>query len=362
MPTLAQRGLKRLIAAWQIALRDPAIAIRDPDLAAACDQVFLGTEGGYKKALVVQAAGKAADIALDAQAMQKGEGNPGSWDAREFAKQVFVPWNSQSHHPFAHSADPYVSNPYRVPRFDGSVRGKRKRPAEFDATITVLEHLNSATTPAAAFRNLVEVLQAYRRYIADRTVDYPLPNRASLADTSRCIDHFVSEKSGGTRLQAVVFALFEALQRAGMSYVQLRSRHVNTADASDAGAGDITFQIGSAAVAVEVKDRALDAAELDATIEKCRIAAIKEAVLVIRATKLLAADLSPADFAARRDSEFSSGLNLYLEAFETFYRNVLTILGEAGRRDFLESVGTALVVQNADVTHKWAWAALVKAI
>lgn len=360
--TLAERGLNRLRAAWKIALLEPPITGRNQALAAACDAVFLGQEAGYKKAIVIQAAGKAADIGLDAQAMQKGVGAVGSWDAREFAKQVFVLWSNESQNPLGHSPDPYVSNPYRVARFDASVRNKRKRPAEFDSAVLVLQLLNGATSPAVAFRNLVEVMLALRRFIANRTVDYPLPNRASLPATLNCVESFVAPKSGGTRLQAVVLALFSTLQRSGMSYDDLHSRHVNASDASALSAGDVTFNFDSSSVAVEVKDRPLDAAELIASIEKCRVTAIAEMIFVIRASRQFAADLPIAEFERRRDEQFSSGLNLYVEPFGRLCEAILTIVGERGRRIFLENVGVALATQNASVTHKWAWAALVKSI
>lgn len=360
--TLAQRGLNRLRTAWRIALSEPPPVKPLNALATACNAVFDGDEVGYKKAIIIQAAGKAADVSLDALAMQKGVGAIGSWDAREFAKQTFVVWNREVQHPFAHSGDPYVSNPYRVARFDASQRTKRKRPAEYDATVHVLELLDTAGTPAIAFRNLVEVMRALRRYIADRDVEYPLPNRASLADTLQCASDFVSPRSGGARLQAVVFALFLSLQRAGLRYSDLRSRHVNASDTSSTAAGDVAFMLGDASTAVEVKDRSLDAGELASTIQKCRIAMVREVMFVIRAPNLLAADLPFSEFERMCAEQFSSGLNIYLEPFNQILTSVLAIIGEAGRREFLESVGMALAQQNADVTHRWAWAALVKSI
>lgn len=360
--TLAQRGLKRLRGAWKIALLEPPPASPDIALAMACDAVFQGKEVGYRKAIIIQAAGKAADVTLDAQAMQKGNGTPGTWDAREFAKKVFVRWNIDAQNPFSHAPDPYISNPYRVPRFDEKVREQRKRPAEFDAAVRVMELLNHATTPAIAFRNLVAVMLALRRFLAGKTVEYPLPNRASLAQTMSCLDEFVAGKSGGTRLQAAVFGLFEALCSVGIRYADIRSRHVNAADASTTAAGDIGFEFAGAQSAVEVKDRALDTAELAATIQKCRIVGIREMIFVIRARRLFGADLSEAKFEEHRDEQFSSGLNLYIEPFERFAQSVLTIVGENGRRTFLEKVGAALDLQSADVTHRWAWAALVKSI
>ena len=174
------RGKVLLDEAWARALEAEGDFVFRADLAEAADRVFSGTEAGYKKAIVIQATGKAADPSLDAQAMQKGAGLERSWDAREFAKSVFVPWNQAAETPFGHAADPYVSHPYRIPRFELSVRGQRKKPLEFDAALVVLEQLESTKEGKRAFENLVEIVYALRRFIADRAVSYPLPNRASL--------------------------------------------------------------------------------------------------------------------------------------------------------------------------------------
>jgi hypothetical protein len=359
--SFSDRGTKLLTAAWELALAGNGSSIHDPRLAEACDRVFGGTESGYQKAIVIQAVGKAADPMLDAQAMQKGEGSNRSWDAREFAKQVFVPWNAKIGC-FAHAADPYVSNPYRVPRFDASVRSKRKKPLEFDNALAVLEILDAATTDSSAFENLVEVLYALRRFVAGRSVDYPLPSRASIVATMKCVEQFVAAKAGGARLQAVVYALFTALASQGLAYSDISSGHVNASDTGGRTAGDVSLRLGSSSVAIEVKDRSLTASELAATINKCRVAAVTEIVFVVRAAALVASDLQNGAYEAEAERQFSSGLNIYIEEFAPFAQTVLTLVGESGRRGFLEAVGTALAEQNADITHKWAWADLVKAI
>lgn len=359
--SFSKRGILLLNAAWAEALEAKGAFIHDPTLAEACDRVFAGTEAGYQKAIVIQAAGKAANPALDAQAMQKGVGIDRSWDAREFAKQVFVRWNSKVGC-FAHAADPYVSNPYRIPRFDESVRGQRKKPREFDNALAVLRILESTTEKTKAIENLVEVMYALRRFVAERSVDYPLPSRASLTDTIDCVERFVASKAGGARLQAIVYALFSSLGSQGFNYSDLSSGHVNASDKGGNSAGDVSLKLGASSVAVEVKDRALTAAELEATVVKCRVANVAEIIFVVRAPSPLASDLSAGAYEDEAKRQFSSGLNIYLEKFEPFARTVLTLVGEDGRRGFLEAVGRALAEQNADITHKWAWADLVKAI
>lgn len=161
MTSHAERGLELLRNAWRDLNGGVGYEV-DEAFGKLVDAVFDGSETGYKKAIIIQAAGKAADPALDAQAMQKGAGRDNSWDAREFAKQTFVRWNKEANEPFSHSGDPYVSNPYRVLRFDDSQRSQRKRPEEFDNTLLVLEHLNAAGTTERSYLNLVEVLNGLR--------------------------------------------------------------------------------------------------------------------------------------------------------------------------------------------------------
>ena len=358
MTTHAETGFRMLSRAWVVP--EPADSPHVSVLAGLVDAVFEGKEAGYKKAIVIQAAGKAADPGLDAQSMQRGEGALGSWDAREFAKQSFVKWNLAANQPFSHSADPYVSNPYRVPRFDESQRSQRKNKEEFDATLAVLKGLNETSDPAVAFANLVEVLHGLRRWIADKDVAYPLPNRASLQVVVAAVVKYLASKSGGTRLQAIVAALIKSLANAGFNITEVASAHVNSSDSSGQRAGDVTYFADGRISAIEVKDRALSRDELQASIDKARVASVTDLLFIIRARTALGSDLPSATLDQIIGRQFSSGLNLYFEEFEGFSRICLTLIGEAGRRVFIEEVGRSLSDQGADISHKWAWAAIVK--
>lgn len=361
MTSHAEKGLDLIHKAWSEANGELTFEV-DKAFAAIVDAVFDATETGYKKAIIIQAAGKAADPSLDAQAMQKGDGTENSWDAREFAKQVFVKWNQDANEPFSHSGDPYVSNPYRVPRFDETQRLQRKRPVEFDKTLLVLEHLNATDDVEKAYCNLVEILLGLKRWIADKDVKYPLPKRASLKQTLKAVDEFLAAKSGGTRLQAVVAAMFQTLSSAGLQIVDVASGHVNSADTSAKKAGDVTFSTDTASFAAEVKDRPLNEAEVMASVNKARIADASDLMFIVRAKNLFDSGFDGDAFDAICVSQFSSGLNIYLERFENFSRVCLSLVGEDGRRSFLEEVGNSLAEQNAEISHKWAWSNIVKAL
>ncbi|MBN9787282.1 hypothetical protein DMP17_01555 [Pseudonocardia sp. TMWB2A] len=361
MTSHIQKGLELLHKAWSEISGDDIVEV-DPSFAELVDNVFSGTETGYKKAIIIQAAGKAADPSLDAQSMQKGDGTENSWDAREFAKQTFVPWNQSVNEPFTHSADPYVSNPYRVPRFDVSQRSQRQKKGEFDFALSVLEHLNTTDSDDKAYTNLVQILLGLKRWIADKDVNYPLPNRASLSKITEATAEFLNVKSGGTRLQAVVAALFQTLANAGFQIVDIASAHVNSADSSAKKAGDVSFQSAAANFAAEVKDRPLNEAEVIASINKARIANISDLMFIVRARRPFEKESELAMFEDICTTQFSSGLNIYLEKFEDFSRVCLSLVGEDGRRTFLEEVGNSLSSQKADISHKWAWSKIVKAL
>lgn len=357
----AELGLELLDKLWRHVNSDNPEPI-DLAFSQQVDRVFDGQETGYKKAIIIQAAGKAADDTLDAQAMQAGDGKDGKWDAREFAKKTFVIWNRKSGEPFSHTPDPYVSNPYRIPRFDRSQRDGRKRKEEFDFTLSVLERVNDASSRAEAENRLTDILHGLKRWIADKEVNYPLPQRVSLLATLDATNEFLKQKSGGTRLQAVVDALIRTLAATGLQISDISSSHINATDAGIGQAGDVNFNSETESFAIEVKDRRLTEDEFAASINKARENDIQNLMFVIRSKILLDPDFSDQNFRCSVESQFSSGLNIYLEAYHDFSRIALSLVGEIGRRMFLEEVGNSLASQGADRTHKWTWAEIVKGL
>jgi hypothetical protein len=358
------RASNILTRCWSTALEQVLVYSDPQDLQTDIDIVFGSTEVGYRKVIIIQIVGKAADPLIDAQSLQKGDGRQGNWDAREFAKRVFVRWNSSIGSPLGAAPDPYVSNNLRVPRLDDSVREKRKSKNAFDATVRILERANRAATVADIETLLVEILLGLRRFLNNRSFQYPLPNRSSLEDTLQCLARFLSIASGGTRFQAVAMAIFTELAEFGVQYEDIRSGHINSADAAVSGAGDIEFGLKQARIAVEAKDRALNFAEVEASVEKSRIAGITELIFVVNRSPT-AIFHPPSDEAlchAIAERQFSEGLNVYFEPFPELARAIFTLVGEVGRRRFLELVGEALEAQKADAQHRWAWGEAVRQI
>ena len=350
---------------WSEVSDAPKLDPHDTGLAEQIDAIFAGREVGYKKAIIIQLAGKATDFSLDAQALQKGSGAPGAWDAREFGKRVFVPWNASIGNPLGDADDPYVSNQFRNPRFDASIRGKRKALILFDATLSILERANAAASIAEVVDLLRQVLFGLRRLLQDKTFDYPIPQRASLDATQAAVSKFLSVSSGGGRLQAVAHALFKGLSEAGFEYENLLARHVNASDAAGKSPGDVSFSKAGRRTAIEVKDRLLTAAQVSASVTKARVSEVTELLFLVHGDKGERIFATEDDRTAIEEialKEFSSGLNVYWESYLHLSRSLLVVLGEEGRRDFLKFVGLALEEQSVDAQHRWAWAQIVAEI
>jgi len=334
----------------------------DTPTAKLIDHIFDGKEVGYKKAIIIQVTGKAADFSLDAQALQKGTGLNSAWDARVFGQKVFVPWNATAGNPLGDADDPYVSNQFRNPRFDATIRSQRKSQALFDKTLEILELANAVSTQDDVINLLREILFGVRRLLAGKSFDYPIPQRASLDDTRRAVAEFLSAASGGGRLQAVAHALFLCLSEAGLNYTSIVCRHVNASDAAGKSPGDIAIEADGRLVAVEVKDRLLNESQVAASVTKARVAEITELIFLVhgnRGEAMFESAQHEHSIQTIAKKEFSSGLNIYWESFLRLSNSVFIIVGEDGRRRFLKFVGQALEEQSVDARHRWAWTRIV---
>ena len=357
----AAAGFALLRTAWAEALAREQTESQH-FLASRVDAVFQASTGSYGKAAIVQSLGKATDVSLDALSVQKGADDESAWDARTFARATFVAWNEEANRPFSHAADPYVSNPLRIPRFDDSALQKARDKTGFVALVDLLEEINKTVDRNTAFDNLVEILVGLRRYLADKSVEYPLPMRASMINVLAATDQYLSDRSGGARLQAVVAALFKCLADSGFKFQDVVAGHINASDSSMRRGGDVEFQGMGGKFGVEVKDRSLSKDEFLASVEKARIAGVSDLMFVIRSDRPLEDDLSEEYFENAISRQFSSGLNIYLEDFSDFSRLTLSLIGEIGRHLFLKEVGEALEAQSVQIGHKWAWASIVKAL
>jgi len=80
----------------------------------------------YRFCLPIQLLGKMVNPALDCLRLQKQDPSDVSgWDARSFGKKVVAPFNQRQENILGTSEDPYVGNPMRIQKCDGTTRARR---------------------------------------------------------------------------------------------------------------------------------------------------------------------------------------------------------------------------------------------
>ena len=313
---------------------------------------------GVRYCLPIQIAGKYTDGDLDATALQ-AEPTEGAWDARSFASQVVAPFLNSKNGVLGLSNDPYVGNPYRVPRIERDQAGIKDKESR-NIALDVLEFVQNAdheeTTKKALSQVLLEILRRLRRM----TFAYILPPRVSLEKALKLCDIFLSVPSGGERGLSVTAALFKVMGLRFGLFSDVHRRVINAADKATGMAGDLECvdADGNTVILVEVKERELSFADVESAIQKARDAQISE--LFLTAQGVNKEDIERVF--ARIASAFTGGQNVYVTSIPILANTILSIGGEELRTAFLKEVGIQLDTFNTQPKHREAWKNLLEAL
>ncbi|MFT3811104.1 MAG: restriction endonuclease, SacI family [Micropepsaceae bacterium] len=310
--------------------------------------------------LPTQLLGKATNLSLDALCLQKGNGLDGKWDPRSFAKAVIVPWNGSNQNVLGPSGDPYVSNPLRRPRVDSGLEQMSDQD-QWAALGDVLTRVQSAGTEQAAETCLRQTLVAIRNRLRELTFTYVVPPRVSLAQALKLVSDFLSTGSGGDRGLCVAAALFETFKTRFRTFASIRRGVINAADAATGAAGDLECIAEDGAtivLAVEVKERKIKDADIEAAIAKARQYAVRELVLC---THGIAQSDSEAAH-SRIASAWASGTNVYHLTIQELVSSALPLAGEAGIHEFIVGIGAQLDSFSTQPKHRKDWKSLLDAL
>ncbi len=314
----------------------------------------------YHYVLPTQLLAKAVDPTLDAHSIQTAYARLGAFDARTLAHAVIVPFDQANHRVLGGSPEPYVNNPVRVPAITPEYRSQQKNKADWDKLIAVLDAVEQADDPDFAQRIFAQVLFEIYQLLDDVAVIYPTPNRISLRGIQDILDAYLAISSGGERMEAVATALFQTIGEEFNLFDGVKREKVNAADASSGMLADIECWSGGRIVLlIEVKDRALTLTQLDGKIDLARSQQIAEILFLTQSGE---PSVNDERINNRVVSEFSSGQNIYITNFDDFSLGILILLGEKGRRNFLDKVGQELDRVNARIAHRKAWAQLLKEV
>jgi hypothetical protein len=334
--------------------------LADPELAAAVRDSINHKQVAYRFALLVQLCGKVASADLDALCLQRGKGGSESnWDARSLASKVVAPFNREQEDVLGTSNDPYVGNGMRIPRMRRDDASK-KDVAGWNVLVDVLEKVEQRSDPDFTQVVFRQALLEFLRRQRELRFTYAVPPRVSSAGAIAVSERFLSERSGGDRALAVAGALFDTIgERFGL-FAQVRRARINASDEASGMAADLECSgaDGRVLLAVEVKDRALTLADVEGTITKARQRAITDVLFAAPRTASVDIDSVQQRFA----TAYAGGQSLYLIDTLELARAVFALVGDEGRRRFLERVGEHLNTWNTQPGHRRAWKKLLEAL
>jgi len=315
----------------------------------------------YRYVLPTQLVAKLANSSLDCRCLQVSRGGEGAFDARSVASNVIVPFDDANERVLGGSPEPYVNKPLRFPEVSLTYRGAQKNKNDWDNLCTILnlveEKANARFTESLFKQILTEIYNRLSRV----QVAYPAPMRISLSQSLNLLQEFLSVPSGGDRLLALTAALFVVIGKRFQLYATVRRGTITTADAATGMIADLecVSEQDSIVLIVEVKDRQLTINQVRSKVPEIRQKQVSEIFFVAQQ------GISPddkADIDSIVTHEFITGHNIYILDLISLGRVVLGLIGEAGRRDFLQETGYQLDEYKSDVIHRRAWAALLNSV
>lgn len=311
----------------------------------------------YRYVLPTQLAAKVADASLDCRCLQASRGGRGAFDARTIAHSVVVPFDQAHESVLGGSQEPYVNNPLRVAEVSSRFRASQKYPRGWDELCQILEAVERRQSDKFTLAIFKQVLtEVFRRLSLVRVV-YPTPRRASLSKTLDLIAAFSSEHSGGDRLLALTSALFVVIGSRFGLFSEVRRTKITAADQPTGMLADLecVSKTGEVVIVVEVKDRQIRVGQLRAKMKNIRERQVSEIFFVAQGTERTERE----ELRRVIDREFTSGFNIYITDLISLSDATLSLLGEAGRRQFLAETANQLEKYHSEVIHRRAWAALL---
>jgi hypothetical protein len=354
---LADKAEKVLLARWSDLPGKPVSGSSLPEqLQKDIHASINATTKTYRYVLPTQVLAKVVDSSLDCRCIQVSRGGPGAFDARSLCHEVVVPFDRANDNVLGGSSEPYANNPVRVAEVSGSHRAAQRDKAGWDRLCNVLDTIDQRQDPDFTLAVLDAVLDDIRDRLEGTAVSYAVPQRVSHTRLLWSLEAYLAPRSGGVRLQAVAAGLFETIGARFSVFSDVRSAKPTAADASTGQLADIECYdaAGRLALAVEVKDRELTVTQISDKALAAREARVTELLFIgargVRRNQ-------SAEVLGALEHHFASGHNVYVFRFEDFAAGVLALLGEDGRREFLDRVGKVLERYQASLSDRRTWAA-----
>jgi len=332
--------------------------IKDHDIKTCINLAINSKTKSYRYVLPTQIVAKLADNNLDCRCIQVARGGKGAFDARTIAHKVIVPFDQSNDNVLGGSPEPYVNNPLRIPEISSGYREAQKNQKDWDHLCKVLNFVETKNENKITVMVFKQVLLEVFLRLSKSKVAYPAPTRISLKSCIDLMGKFLEDISGGDRLLTLSSALFVVIGKKFKLYSEVKREKITSSDKSSGMVSDLECldDKGAIVLAVEVKDRVLTVTQMKSKIPGFREKKVTEILFVAQQGIVYEEEKEIIDMI---EHEFNIGQNVYITHFNSLSSVVLAIMGEEGRRDFINEVGIQLD-RYSDYSHRKSWADLLK--
>lgn len=312
-----------------------------------------GGEVTYRYILLTAALAKAVNPNVHYRVLQKGSKLQNAYDARSVAHKVVVPFEKSHGERLGGSNEPYLNRPARYPEFDMSNRDRNRNAQR--RLYNLLEFSQTQSQKDKAFPKLFlqQVLKEMMN-IPPAKQDFQVPPvQVSLRQATQIITEYLAVSGSGERLVTISAALFSSISYVMGKQFEITAYPVNWSDKFAKTAGDIEFRTDDKIVkAAESKDKPI----LESDVRHCQMKAEQHNLteyIILNGAGI--AEKDEQDIDNFIESQLKEGINIYIMDVPKDFRPYLVLLGEDGRKQFLQKVGEFLNKIKAARENKTVW-------
>lgn len=310
-------------------------------------QVMRSRTQAYREVMIGCCLARLLDPDIDIRRPYVNQGAQ-AYNGRTLDEAVVNPFLQD--HEVPSSRGPFLSVFRRSVTFTPDTAAGLRDRAGFDAMLAFLDRLAIAA-PEDARACLSDLLLGFIRLREASNIALLRPQRLSLDQYRRLIAELLVVPSGGRIPVLIAVAMFQALQQSfGLDW-EIESQGINVADRASDVAGDITIlSHGTLLLAVEVTERPIDRARLDATFRSKILPRHVADYLFLHGTA------PPADDARLlAERYFAQGHDIaFLDLRDWTYHGLATV-GATGRQAFLATILELLGQRDVPAGIRLAW-------
>ena len=318
------------------------------DIRAACDVVFASKTQAYREVLIGCLLTRITDPSRNIR-LPYVDLAPDAYSGRQLDERVVNPFLHAKKVPC--SRGPFLSVFRRQVRFDSGTRAGLRDARGYDAFLLLVGWIERGQDPQALVALLDYLLHRFVLLREEAKVQLVRLPRIGLPQCAELVRGLLDTPSGGVLPAALVRAVVETVAGTFSLPWQVLSQGINVADRASGAGGDVTVvENGAPLLTIEVTERPLDAARVQATFsDKIAPGVPSDYVFMVHLDRV------EEDAREQAAKYFTHGYDVNVVDIRDWVVNTLVTVGSKGRGIFQERMLAILSDEQVPKALKLAW-------